>query len=122
MTPPPSTPDRQTNNARDRAGRLIERVQGRQILDSRGHPTVEVDVLLASGVRGRAAVPVGSSTGRYEALELRDGGQRWGGRGVHAAIANIEREIARSIVGLDAYDQEALDALLVAERQAGSTG
>jgi enolase len=96
-----------------RSGRLIERVQGRQILDSRGHPTVEAEVTLASGARGRAAVPVGSSTGTYEALELRDGGRQWGGQGVHAAVANIEGEIARNMVGLDAYEQEMIDALLI---------
>jgi enolase len=97
----------------DRSGWLIERVQGRQILDSRGHPTVEAEVTLASGAHGRAAVPVGSSTGTYEALEVRDGGQRWGGKGVHAAVANIEGEIARNMLGLDAHEQEMIDALLI---------
>ena len=97
----------------DRTGRLIQRVHGRQILDSRGHPTVEVDVTLASGARGRAAVPVGSSTGHYEALELRDGGRAWGGRGVSSAIANIEGEIGRNVVGLDARNQEMVDALML---------
>ncbi|HTU78538.1 MAG TPA: phosphopyruvate hydratase [Solirubrobacteraceae bacterium] len=106
-----SVPPERTDD--DRSGRLIERVQGRQILDSRGHPTVEAEVTLASGARGRAAVPVGSSTGRYEALEVRDGGQRWGGKGVHAAIANIEDEIARDVLGLDADDQVMIDALLI---------
>jgi enolase len=91
----------------------IERVHARQILDSRGHPTVEVDVVLASGAMGRAAVPVGASTGRYEALELRDGGDAWDGRGVQRAIASVRDQIAPHVVGLEAHDQEALDALLV---------
>lgn len=90
----------------------IGRVHGRQILDSRGHPTVEVDVVLASGARGRAAVPVGASTGRYEALELRDGGDAWDGRGVRRAVANVGDEIAPHVIGLDCGDQEALDAVL----------
>jgi enolase len=91
----------------------IERVRGRQILDSRGHPTLEVDVVLESGALGRAAVPAGASTGRYEALELRDGGDAWAGRGVRQAITNVEDEIAASLVGRDAADQEGIDALLV---------
>jgi enolase len=91
----------------------IERVHARQILDSRGHPTVEVDVTLASGALGRAAVPVGASTGRYEALELRDGGDRWDGRGVGQAVANVRDAIAPHVVGLDARDQEAVDSILV---------
>ena len=91
----------------------IARVHGRQILDSRGHPTVEVDVVLASGAFGRAAVPVGASTGRYEALELRDGGEAWDGRGVRRAVANVREDIAPHVVGLDCGDQEALDAVLV---------
>jgi enolase len=91
----------------------IERILARQILDSRGHPTVEVDVVLVSGALGRASVPVGASTGRYEALELRDGGEAWDGRGVRHAIANVRDEIAARVVGLDARDQEAIDATLV---------
>jgi enolase len=91
----------------------IERVHARQILDSRGHPTVEVDVVVASGAMGRAAVPVGASTGRYEALELRDGGEAWDGRGVARAIASVRDVIGPQAVGLEADDQEALDALLV---------
>jgi enolase len=91
----------------------IEHVHARQILDSRGHPTVEVDVVVASGARGRAAVPVGASTGRYEALDLRDGGDAWDGRGVRQAIAGVHDEIAPRVIGLDAADQEQLDALLV---------
>jgi enolase len=91
----------------------IERVRARQILDSRGYPTLEVDVILATGAYGRAAVPAGSSTGRYEAQSLRDGGEAWDGRGVLAAVAVVEREIAPRIVGLDVRRQEELDALLV---------
>jgi enolase len=91
----------------------IARIHARQILDSRGYPTIEVDVVLDSGALGRAAVPVGTSTGRYEVLELRDGGEDWGGRGVHRAIASVHDEIAPQLLGVDADDQEALDDLLV---------
>jgi enolase len=91
----------------------IERVRARQILDSRGHPTLEVAVLLASGAVGRASVPSGASTGRYEAQELRDGGEAWGGRGVTLAISGVHDEIAPRIVGRDPDDQAAIDALLV---------
>jgi enolase len=92
----------------------IERIHGRQILDSRGNPTVEVDVVLASGARGRAAVPSGASTGEFEATELRDGGQAWGGKGVTQAVANVNGEIAAAIAGMDASEQEALDEALIA--------
>jgi enolase len=92
----------------------IERVHARQILDSRGHPTVEVDVVLASGALGRADVPVGASTGRYEALEVRDGGEAWHGRGVAQAVANVHDTIGPHVAGLDAHEQEALDDILVA--------
>jgi enolase len=91
----------------------IARVHGRQILDSRGNPTVEVEVALESGATGRAAVPSGASTGVHEALELRDGGVEWGGKGVAKAVANVEGEIAAAVRGLDARDQEALDRQLV---------
>ena len=84
----------------------ISRVHGRQILDSRGNPTVEVDVELGSGAFGRAAVPSGASTGVHEAVELRDGGSAWGGKGVTKAVANIA-EIEGEISGMDALDQEA---------------
>ena len=90
----------------------ITRVHGRQILDSRGNPTVEVDVQLASGAFGRAAVPSGASTGVHEAVELRDGGSAWGGKGVTRAVANVA-EIAAEIAGLDALDQESLDRKLI---------
>jgi enolase len=91
----------------------IARVLARQILDSRAHPTLEVDVVLESGALGRAAVPAGVSTGRYEALEVRDGGEAWGGRGVRTAIASVVDQIGPRIVGLDASDREALDTFLV---------
>jgi enolase len=91
----------------------IAGVWGRQILDSRGNPTVEVEVALESGVLGRAAVPSGASTGEHEAVELRDGGAEWGGKGVRQAVRNVDEEIAPRLEGLDAQDQRALDALLV---------
>jgi len=91
----------------------IASVRGRQILDSRGNPTVEVDVALTSGAVGRAAVPSGASTGVHEAVELRDGGKAWGGKGVGAAVANVGGEIAGAVIGLDATDQRAVDARLV---------
>jgi enolase len=91
----------------------IERIHARQILDSRGNPTVEVDVGLRSGAHGRAAVPSGASTGEFEATELRDGGEPWGGKGVTRAVANVDGEIAAALTGMDAADQEALDRALV---------
>ena len=91
----------------------IERVLARQILDSRGNPTVEVDVELASGARGRAAVPSGASTGEFEATELRDGGEAWGGKGVRRAVAHVAGEIAAAVKGMDADGQEALDRALI---------
>jgi len=90
----------------------IRRVHARQILDSRGNPTVEVDVELESGARGRAAVPSGASTGEFEAVELRDGGDRWGGKGVRRAVANVNGEIAADVTGLNAADQAGLDRRL----------
>jgi enolase len=91
----------------------IARVHARQILDSRGNPTVEVDVLLDSGAFGRAAVPSGASTGVHEAVELRDGGDAYGGKGVSQAVANVTGEIAAAVHGLDADGQEALDRTLI---------
>jgi enolase len=91
----------------------IKRLHGRQTLDSRGNPTVEVDVELESGALGRAAVPSGASTGVHEAVELRDGGSAWGGKGVTKAVANVNGEIAGELGGLDALDQEALDRKLI---------
>jgi enolase len=90
-------------------------VQARQILDSRGNPTVEVDVELGSGAVGRAAVPSGASTGRFEAVELRDGDpQEYLGKGVRKAVQNVREEIGPALLGLDAADQSAIDAALVA--------
>ena len=87
-------------------------VRGREILDSRGNPTVEVEVALASGAAGRAAVPSGASTGAGEALELRDGGARYGGKGVRTAISNVEDLIAPALLGRDALDQRDIDTTL----------
>jgi enolase 1/2/3 len=89
-------------------------VHGRRVWDSRGRPTVEAEVRLAGGALGRAIAPAGASTGSGEALELRDGGRRLGGRDVRRAVAAIDGEIARALTGQDAADQEALDRLLVA--------
>jgi enolase len=100
----------------------IERVHGRQVLDSRGNPTVEVDVLLRSGAAGRAAVPSGASTGEFEAVELRDGGEAWGGKGVSRAVANVNGELAEAVRGIDAADQEGLDRAMVALDGTGNKG
>lgn len=91
----------------------IERVHARQILDSRGNPTVEVEVTLESGALGRAGVPSGASTGEHEAVELRDGGQPFGGKGVGGAVAHVEGEIAAVAIGRDSCDQAGLDRALV---------
>ena len=91
----------------------IDTVHARQILDSRGNPTVEVEVSLRSGAHGRAAVPSGASTGEFEATELRDGGEAYGGKGVTKAVANANGEIAEAIDGHDATDQKGLDAKLI---------
>jgi enolase len=92
----------------------ITRVHARQIIDSRGNPTVEADVFVGIGARGRAAVPSGASTGEHEALELRDGDKsRYFGRGVLKAVANVNTEIAKAVAGLDATDQRALDKRLI---------
>lgn len=92
----------------------IIRVHAREILDSRGNPTVEVDVELASGAGGRAAVPSGASTGEHEALELRDGGERYLGKGVKKAVSNVIESIAPEILGLDALDQHTVDSAMLA--------
>jgi len=91
----------------------IDSVHARQIFDSRGNPTVEVEVRLKSGAGGRAAVPSGASTGEFEATELRDGGAAFKGKGVTRAVANVDGEIASAVAGLDASDQAALDAALI---------
>jgi enolase len=91
----------------------IESFHARQILDSRGNPTVEVDVRLDSGALGRAAVPSGASTGVHEAVELRDGGDAYGGKGVTKAVANVNGEIADAVRGRDPFDQAGLDRALI---------
>ncbi|MEA2361073.1 MAG: enolase [Thermoleophilaceae bacterium] len=91
----------------------IEKVHARQIVDSRGNPTVEVDVVLKSGASGRAAVPSGASTGEFEAVELRDGGEAWSGKGVSRAVANANGELADAVRGLDAADQPAVDRAMI---------
>ncbi len=92
---------------------LIDAVHARQILDSRGNPTVEVEVHLESGAMGRAAVPSGASTGVHEAVELRDGGQAFGGKGVTRAVENVIHEIFPRLEGMDVEDQHAIDAALI---------
>jgi enolase len=91
----------------------IEHVIGREVLDSRGNPTVEAEVLLDSGARGRAIAPSGASTGIREAVELRDGGDRYGGKGVEHAVAHVNGEIAAAVAGLDALDQRSVDHTLI---------
>src|SRR5689334_17904190 len=91
----------------------IETVHARQILDSRGNPTVEVEVQLRSGAHGRAAVPSGASTGEFEATELRDGGGAYMGKGVTKAVENVNGELAQAVAGHDALDQEGLDRKLI---------
>ena len=92
----------------------IVHVHGRQVLDSRGNPTVEVELGLESGALGVALVPSGASTGEHEAVELRDGGDAWLGKGVSTAVANVNGEIAEELLGLDADDQRAVDQALIA--------
>ena len=93
---------------------IIEFVYGREILDSRGNPTVEVEVGLVSGVVARAAVPSGASTGAYEAIELRDGDKtRFGGKGVSKAVTNVNETIAEEVVGMDSIDQRAIDLMMI---------
>src|SRR5262245_66158427 len=91
----------------------IESVHGRQVLDSRGNPTVEAEVVLDSGARGLAIVPSGASTGEFEAVELRDGGSLWGGKSVAKAVANVNTEIADAIPGAEAGEQSALDRTMI---------
>ena len=105
--------DRYFDRAKETDMTAIADVHARQIFDSRGNPTVEVDVRLESGALGRAAVPSGASTGVHEAVELRDGGEAYGGKGVTKAVANVEGEIAAAARGLDAADQAGLDRLLI---------
>jgi len=91
----------------------IVEVVGREVLDSRGNPTVEVEVVLDSGATGRAIVPSGASTGEYEAVELRDGGSRYLGKGVLRAVENVNNLIAQVVIGMDATNQRALDNALI---------
>ena len=91
----------------------IKFVSGRQVIDSRGNPTVEVEVLLHSGATGRAMVPSGASTGQFEAVELRDGGEIWSGKGVKKAISHVNNEISDAVLGLDATDQRGLDQTMI---------
>src|SRR5712692_6540395 len=92
----------------------IVKIVGRQILDSRGNPTVEADVLLADGSIGRAAVPSGASTGEHEAVELRDGDKsRYLGKGTLKAVGHIEEEIDPALQGMDAFDQESIDRRMI---------
>jgi enolase len=91
----------------------INNIHARQILDSRGNPTVEVDVNLENGASGRAAVPSGASTGEFEATELRDGGEGWNGKAVTQAVANVNTEVVEAVCGAAATDQEAIDRMLI---------
>ena len=93
---------------------VIEAIHARQVLDSRGNPTVEVEVVLESGARGTAAVPSGASTGEFEAVELRDGGEAWAGKGVSRAVENVNGEIASSLKGARAAEQGNLDETMIA--------
>src|SRR5258707_4009933 len=98
----------------------IVEIKAREILDSRGNPTVEVDVRLRSGALGRAAVPSGASTGVHEALELRDGdAKRYGGKGVLKAVRNVNETIAKKLKGADAANQSAIDGVMI---EMGGTG
>ena len=92
---------------------LIKKIKARQILDSRGNPTVEVDVILENGILGRAAVPSGASTGAFEAVELRDGGKEYMGKSVYKAVDNVNKIIAKALVGKNVYNQCALDEMMI---------
>ncbi len=91
----------------------IAEVRAREVLDSRGNPTIEAEVFLAGGAFGRAAVPSGASTGALEAIELRDGGSRYGGKGVERAVGHVNERIAPAVAGMDATDQEAIDQVML---------
>lgn len=92
----------------------IINIHARQILDSRGNPTVEADVILENGILGRAAVPSGASTGSYEAIELRDGGAAYGGKAVTNAVTNVNEEIREALIGHDVFDQSGIDQTMIA--------
>ncbi|HEX9373149.1 MAG TPA: phosphopyruvate hydratase, partial [Roseiflexaceae bacterium] len=91
----------------------IHGITGREVLDSRGNPTVEVEVTLTDGTLGRAIVPSGASTGEYEAVELRDGGDEYGGKAVGKAVSHVNGELAEAVKGADAGDQPALDEKMI---------
>ena len=91
----------------------IRDIFAREILDSRGNPTVEVEVLAGEDIVGTAAVPSGASTGKYEALELRDGEARYGGKGVEQAVENVNSRIAHIVIGMNVFDQEGIDRALI---------
>jgi enolase len=91
----------------------IEHIVGREVIDSRGNPTVEVEVFLASGAEGRAIVPSGASTGQFEAVELRDGGERYSGKGVESAIGHVNGEIREALLGFDSLDQREVDTQML---------
>src|SRR5574344_278727 len=91
----------------------IKEIKGREILDSRGNPTVEVDVILESGIKATAAVPSGASTGEREALELRDNDSRYEGKGVLKAVNNVNTKIKNLIIGMDCLDQKKIDEALI---------
>ena len=101
------------NRSASASASAIQRIVGREMLDSRGNPTVEAEVVLVSGAQGRALVPSGASTGRYEAKELRDGGDRFAGKGVQKAVGHVNDEIAKALLGSDAQDQQQIDATLI---------
>src|SRR4029079_11625395 len=122
-TPPPWTPCGKKpsapadpvafNNSHRSHMSSIEHILAREVLDSRGNPTVEVEVFLASGAKGRAIVPSGASTGMFEAVELRDGGDRFGGKGVLQAVEHVTNEICDALFGMEALDQRAVDDALI---------
>ncbi|MFH0966379.1 MAG: phosphopyruvate hydratase, partial [Methanobacteriota archaeon] len=91
----------------------INQIKSREILDSRGNPTVEVDITLKSGITGRAACPSGASTGIHEAVERRDGGKRYAGKGVLGAVTSVTADIAPALIGMDAADQTGIDARMI---------
>src|SRR5271165_3582860 len=112
---PNSGPDAgQSRQKREPIVTAIIDITGREILDSRGNPTVEVDVRLDGGAFGRAAVPSGASTGAHEAVELRDGGKRYGGKGVEKAVAAVNGELFDALAGLDAEEQTRIDSMMCA--------
>ncbi|MGB2136783.1 MAG: phosphopyruvate hydratase, partial [Flavobacteriaceae bacterium] len=92
---------------------VIIEVHARQIFDSRGNPTVEVDVITENGIMGRAAVPSGASTGEHEAVELRDGGKTYMGKGVSQAVKNVNEVLAEELIGVSVFDQNKIDQTMI---------